>query len=68
MKNAILGSSQFKKTVVMIDSMTFEEREFPKKINGSRKKRIAQGAGRDVIELNRLIKQIKQIGMDEFWQ
>ena len=41
--------------------MTVEERQNPEIIKSSRKKRIAQGAGRDVVELNRLIKQVKQM-------
>ncbi len=45
----------------LIQSMTVEERQNPEIIKSSRKKRIAQGAGRDVVELNRLIKQVKQM-------
>lgn len=41
----------------MIDSMTVAEREDPKVINGSRKKRIAAGSGTSVPEVNQLLKQ-----------
>ena len=61
MKNAVMNNNQFKKTVVMIDSMTFEEREFPNKINGSRKKRIASGSGTTVQEINQMLKQFMQM-------
>lgn len=45
----------------IIDSMTPTERRFPKIINGSRKKRIAMGAGVAVPEVNRLLKQHEQM-------
>jgi len=41
----------------IINSMTPQEREDPKIINGSRRKRIAKGSGRPVIEVNQLLKQ-----------
>jgi signal recognition particle subunit SRP54 len=41
----------------IINSMTAKEREYPKIINGSRRKRIARGSGRPVSEVNQLIKQ-----------
>jgi signal recognition particle subunit SRP54 len=41
----------------IINSMTPLERENPKIINGSRRKRIAKGSGRPVIEVNQLLKQ-----------
>ena len=41
----------------MIRSMTREERNRPKIINGQRRKRIAAGSGRTVQEVNQLIKQ-----------
>ena len=39
--------------------MTKKEREDPKVINGSRKKRIASGAGANVSTINKLLKQFK---------
>jgi len=47
--------------VALINSMTPQERRFPKMINGSRKKRIAAGAGLAVPEVNRLLKQHMQM-------
>ena len=45
----------------IIDSMTVHERRFPAVINGSRKKRIAAGSGTQVQDINRLLKQFKQM-------
>jgi signal recognition particle subunit SRP54 len=45
----------------MIYSMTKKERRNPDLLNASRKKRIAAGSGVTVQELNRLIKQYKQM-------
>ncbi|MGD9345630.1 MAG: signal recognition particle protein [Candidatus Aminicenantes bacterium] len=41
----------------IINSMTASERENPKIINGSRRKRIAKGSGRPIAEVNQLLKQ-----------
>ena len=43
----------------IILSMTKKERENPKIINGSRRKRIANGSGTDVATINKLLKQFK---------
>ena len=45
----------------IILSMTKEERQNPSILNMSRKKRIAKGSGRDIQEVNRLIKQFEQM-------
>ncbi len=45
----------------IIDSMTPKERRFPDVINGSRKKRIAIGSGTKIQDVNRLLKQHKQM-------
>ena len=45
----------------MISSMTGKERINPKLLNGSRKRRIASGSGNSVQDLNRLLKQFKQM-------
>jgi signal recognition particle subunit SRP54 len=45
----------------IINSMTVEERENPKIINGSRRARIAKGSGRPVSEVNQLLKQFAEI-------
>ncbi len=47
--------------IAIINSMTSEERENFKVIDGSRKKRIAQGSGCSVQEINRLLKQYAQM-------
>ena len=43
----------------IILSMTKKERENPKLINGSRRKRIANGSGTDVATINKLLKQFR---------
>ena len=45
----------------VILSMTKKERENPKIIDGSRKKRIANGSGTDVADINKLLKQFKMM-------
>lgn len=50
----------FKSTEAIICSMTREERGNPAIINPSRKRRIAKGAGVDISEVNKLIKQFEQ--------
>ena len=47
--------------IAIINSMTPQERRFPKTINGSRKRRIAVGAGQAVQDVNRLLKQHQQM-------
>jgi signal recognition particle subunit SRP54 len=47
--------------VAIIDSMTPRERRQPDLINGSRRRRIARGAGAEVAEVNRLLKQHRQM-------
>ncbi|MEM6640807.1 MAG: signal recognition particle protein, partial [Pseudomonadota bacterium] len=46
-----------RRQIALINSMTPRERRFPKLINGSRKRRIANGAGLTIQDLNRLMKQ-----------
>lgn len=48
-------------TVAIINSMTQKERRIPKIIVGSRKKRIAQGSGTQIQDVNRLLKQFEQM-------
>ena len=55
------GEKQIKRIEVMIQSMTPEEREHPELMNSSRKKRIAQGAGVPINELNVFINQFEQM-------
>ena len=50
-----------RRQIALINSMTKKERANPDLLQASRKKRIAAGAGLDVAELNRLLKQHKQM-------
>lgn len=54
-----IDDSMMDKTAAIIYSMTKEERANPKIINGSRKRRIAAGAGVPIAEVNRLCKQVQ---------
>jgi signal recognition particle subunit SRP54 len=55
------NEQQLRRQVAIINSMTPGERRFPKTINGSRKKRIAAGAGQQIQDVNRLLKQFTQM-------
>ena len=55
-----IDDDALKGTEAIIYSMTKEERTKPSIINPSRKRRIAAGAGGDISEVNRLIKQFEQ--------
>lgn len=54
-----IEDNMFKSTEAIIHSMTKEERANPAVINPSRKKRIAAGAGVDISEVNKLVKQFE---------
>lgn len=56
-KNMDIDDDAFKGIEAIIYSMTPEERNDPKILNGSRRKRIAIGSGTDIQEVNQLIKQ-----------
>ena len=56
-----VDDEEFAQLAVMIDSMTIHERRFPDVINGSRKRRIALGSGTQIQDVNRLLKQHKQM-------
>jgi signal recognition particle subunit SRP54 len=60
MKNVDIDDNAFKSIEAVIQSMTPKEREQPKLLNPSRRKRIANGSGVDVIEVNKLIKQFEE--------
>ena len=49
----------YKATEAIIQSMTVQERRHPEIINGSRRKRIADGSGTSIQEVNRLLKQFE---------
>jgi signal recognition particle subunit SRP54 len=53
--------NSFKRIEAIICSMTFKEREKPKIIDGSRKRRISGGSGTSVQEVNKLLKQFEQM-------
>ena len=52
---------QMKRMVAIINSMTPQERRKPEVINGSRKRRVAGGSGTQIQDVNRLLKQHKQM-------
>ena len=54
-------SKQFKQMDAIISSMTPAERRNPDLLNGSRKRRITLGSGTEIQDLNRLLKQHKQM-------
>lgn len=56
-----VADKQFVQMEAIINSMTMAERRDPELINGSRKRRIAQGSGTQVQDVGRLIKQHKQM-------
>jgi signal recognition particle subunit SRP54 len=60
LKDVQIEDDAFKHIEAIIYSMTVEERENPGVLNGSRRKRIADGSGTDVQEVNRLIKQFAE--------
>ncbi len=60
MKNMEMDDDAFKGIEAIINSMTPEERSTPTLMNGSRRKRIADGSGTSVAEVNRLLKQFDE--------
>jgi len=60
LKNMQVDDKQLDYIEAIISSMTPEERKDPEVINGSRRKRIAQGSGTSIQEVNRLLKQFRQ--------
>ncbi len=61
LKDAKVDENQMKRTEAIILSMTKAERTRPDIINGSRRKRIAQGSGTTVEDINKLLKQFEQM-------
>ncbi len=59
--NGVDPSKEMAKTEAIIQSMTREERQNPSILNGPRKKRIANGSGRSIAEVNRLLKQFEEM-------
>lgn len=60
LKNVDIEDDAFKHIEAIIHSMTPDERNDPSLLNGSRRKRIANGSGTDIQEVNRLIKQFAE--------
>lgn len=60
-KDLDVNEDSFKGIEAMINSMTPEERSDPDLINGSRRKRIALGSGKDISEVNAFMKQFEQM-------
>ncbi len=60
LKDTEIEDDAFKGIEAIIYSMTPAERENPKLLNGSRRRRIAAGSGTDIVEVNRLIKQFEE--------
>ena len=60
MKNLDMDDDAFKGIEAIINSMTPDERINPMLLNGSRRKRIADGSGTTVPEVNRLVKQFDE--------
>ena len=56
-----IDPKRMKHIEAIILSMTPEERRKPEIMNGSRRLRIAKGSGRPVSEVNRLLKQFKEM-------
>lgn len=61
LKDIDIDDDSFKPIEAIIRSMTLKERESPDIINGSRKRRIANGSGTTVQEVNNLLKQFEQM-------
>ncbi|BAQ57060.1 signal recognition particle protein [Lactobacillus acetotolerans] len=60
LKNVSIDKKQIAHVKAIVSSMTEQEREDPDILKPSRRRRIAAGSGRPVVEVNRMIKQFKQ--------
>ena len=61
MKDIDISDDAFKGIEAIINSMTPSERKTPDIINGSRRKRIANGSGTDIQQVNQLLKQFEEM-------
>ena len=59
--NNVDPAKEMSRTEAIIQSMTKEERANPSILNGPRKKRIANGCGRSIADVNRLVKQFEEL-------
>ncbi|HEX2852634.1 MAG TPA: signal recognition particle protein [Opitutaceae bacterium] len=55
------ADKQMARTEAIIKSMTIQERRKPDILNGNRRKRIADGSGVKIVEVNQLLKQFQQM-------
>jgi signal recognition particle subunit SRP54 len=60
LKDVDIDDDAFKQVEAIIGSMTPDERSNPQLINGSRRKRIAEGSGNTIQDVNRLMKQFEE--------
>jgi len=60
-KDVDISDDSFKGVEAIIKSMTVQERENPEIIDGSRRKRIANGSGNSITEVNKLMKQFDEM-------
>ena len=56
-----IDTRQFARNKAIIQSMTPQERENPRILNASRKRRIAAGCGLEVVDVNRLLKSFEML-------
>jgi len=61
LKDVDLDGKEMKHLEAIIYSMTPEERRKPEILNGSRRKRIADGSGTQIQDVNRMVKQFKEM-------
>ena len=61
LKNAQIDERQMDRIEAIVFSMTPEERRHPDVIDGSRRQRIARGSGTQVADVNRLLKQFREM-------
>ncbi|MEY8320412.1 signal recognition particle protein [Lachnospiraceae bacterium 46-61] len=59
--NNVDPAKEMSRTEAIIQSMTKQERANPSILNGPRKKRIANGCGRSIADVNRLLKQFEEL-------
>jgi signal recognition particle subunit SRP54 len=59
--NAKIDEGQFKRTEAILSSMTLKERRAPKIIDGNRRRRVANGSGTSLQEVNQVLKQFEQM-------
>ena len=56
-----INDNEWQQQIVILDSMTQQERRDPELLNNSRKQRIAKGSGTDLQALNKMLKQFEQM-------